>query len=334
MADSKTRKWFITINNYEEKGYSLDKIEEVILEYKDTLVYGCYCAEIGLEEHTPHVHIYLQFKNAKRFSTMQKKYKGSHLDMSKGTAKESRDYIRKEGRYLDSAKHETNLIDTFREFGQLPVEEQGKRNDLNELYELIKDGNTNAEIFEYNPKYMKYADKLDKIRQDIIEDKYKNEFRKLDVTYIFGTTATGKTRYVMEKYGYENVYRVTDYEHPFDSYSGQEIILFDEFRSSLKISDMLNFLDGYPCQLPARFNNKWACYKTVYIISNIKIEQQYEYVQENEKLTYDAFMRRIHHFMVFANGEKRYYDNYFNYCGGFEYELLDNESEEKICAKN
>ncbi len=31
---------------------------------------------------------------------------------------------------------------------------------------------------------------------------------------------------------------------------GQDVIVFEEFRSSLKIQDMLNYLDGYPCELP------------------------------------------------------------------------------------
>ena len=73
----------------------------------------------------------------------------------------------------------------------------------------------------------------------------------------------------MEKYGYSNVFRVTDYIHPFDSSKNHSVIIFEEFRSSLKIQDMLNYLDGYPCELSARYNNKTACYLEVYIISNI-----------------------------------------------------------------
>ena len=45
-----------------------------------------------------------------------------------------------------------------------------------------------------------------------------------------------------QKYGYSNVYQVTNYEHPFDGYQGQNVIIFEEFRSSLKIDDMLKFL--------------------------------------------------------------------------------------------
>lgn len=99
----------------------------------------------------------------------------------------------------------------------------------------------------------------------------------------------------MEKHGYSNVYRVTDYQHPFDRYAQEPVICFDEFRSSLMVGDMLDYLDGYPLALPARYANRQACYTTVYLISNIDLSEQYRNVQENEPATWKAFLRRIHH---------------------------------------
>ena len=94
----------------------------------------------------------------------------------------------------------------------------------------------------------------------------------------------------MEKYGYENVFRVTDYLHPFDNYHGQDTIIFEEFRSGFRISDMLNYLDGYPLELPCRYANKWACYHNVYIVSNIPLSEQYR----NQPVeSFNAFLRRL-----------------------------------------
>ena len=42
----------------------------------------------------------------------------------------------------------------------------------------------------------------------LLEDEMKNQWRDVFVTYIYGTTNTGKTRSVMEQFGYENVYRM------------------------------------------------------------------------------------------------------------------------------
>ena len=105
----------------------------------------------------------------------------------------------------------------------------------------------------------------------------------------------------MDKYGYENVSRVTDYKHPFDNYKGQDIVIFEEFRSSLKIQDMLNYLDGYPLDLPCRYNNKIACFTKVYIISNLPLNDQYRDIQREYEETWKAFLRRIHKVMYFTS---------------------------------
>lgn len=68
----------------------------------------------------------------------------------------------------------------------------------------------------------------------------------------------------------------------------------------LKITDMLNYLDGYPVTLPCRYTNRQACYNTVYLISNIPLEEQYKNVQIDEPATWKAFLRRIHHVVEYT----------------------------------
>ena len=88
----------------------------------------------------------------------------------------------------------------------------------------------------------------------------RHHWRDLTVTYIFGRTGAGKTRSVMDTYGYANCYRVTDYRHPFDTYDGQDVLIFEEFRSSLKLADMLNYLDGYPLLQPSGLFHQGVLY--------------------------------------------------------------------------
>jgi len=57
---------------------------------------------------------------------------------------------------------------------------------------------------------------------------------------------------------------------------------------------MLNYLDMYPLYLPARYNDRIACYTKVYITSNLALEQQYRSVQWERPETWRAFLRRIH----------------------------------------
>lgn len=301
MNDIQSRKWQVTINNPIEKGWSHDSIKKVIEKFKGC-VYWCMSDEIGNDTGTYHTHIFICCSGAVRFSTVKKRFPEAHLEVCKGTATENRDYVFKLGKYAGTDKEETRQDGTQEEWGELPVERQGARNDITDLYDMIKDGLTNFEILEACPQYMLNLDKIERCRQVVLEDRYKREWRTLYTTYIYGDTGSGKTRSVMEKYGYDNVYRITDYEHPFDGYKGQDVVIFEEFRSSLRITEMLNLLDGYPCELRCRYSNKIACFTKVYIISNIGLREQYSELQRDQIQTWDAFLRRIHEVRIFANG--------------------------------
>lgn len=167
--------------------------------------------------------------------------------------------------------------------------------------QMVRDGKSNAEILEEIPTAFSKLHFIEQARQTLIQDKYKDTWRSLNVTYLWGDTGAGKTRSVMETYGYSKVYQVTNYDHPFDSYIGQDVIIFEEFRSSLRIDDMLKYLDGYPLMLPCRYADKVACYTKVFIISNISLEQQYPNVQVDNPETWAAFRRRIHEVIHMAN---------------------------------
>lgn len=299
--DVRSRKWLITINNPMEHGYSRETIKDKLLLFK-SCIYWCISDEVG-KEGTPHTHIYMACKGAVRFSTILKHFKGGHFDVAKGTSQQNKDYVFKEGKWADDEKQETNLKNTHEEWGEMPIEKQGKRTDIDELYEMVKNGMSNVEILEVAPQYMFNLDKIDRVRQTLLENEYKNTFRSVETTYVFGKTGTGKTRDIMEANGYDKVFRITDYDHPFDGYKGQNTIVFEEFRSSLKIQDMLNYLDGYPLELPCRYSNKIACFTQVYIVSNWELGKQYEKIQSDHQETWKAFLRRIKNVKEYTGNE-------------------------------
>lgn len=296
MKDTQSRKWQLTVNNPLETGVTHDYIKMQMDELKYT--YWCMSDEIG-EQGTPHTHIYMCFDTPRKFSTLKKRFATAHFEMAKGTSKQNMEYITKSGKWAKDSKKETCVEGTFEEFGELPIERQGKRNDLDDLYGMIKEGLSDYEILELEPSYLLHMDKVERARQVVIQEASKNTWRDIEVTYIYGDTGSGKTRGVMEHYGYENVFRVTDYQHPFDNYKGQDVVVFEEFRSSLRVGDMLNYLDGYPLELPCRYANKYACFTKVYLITNIPLGQQYSAIQLDSYDTYLAFLRRIksiHHY--------------------------------------
>lgn len=333
--DTQSRKWLLTFNNPADHGVSHESIKVQISKIKP-IQYWSMGDEKGDEKDVYHIHLFLYARNGVRFSTIKKKFPSSHIDYCVGTALENRAYCFKDGAkfnkdadghysYVDAKKvlHEGLHFDnTNEESGECPVERPGTRNDIEDLYCMIKDGMSTYEILDSNPQYIMQIDKIDKVRQTVREEQFKNTWRNLDVQYIWGITGSGKTRHVMELYGYENVYRVTDYDHPFDAYKGQDVIAFEEFRSSLRLDDMLKYLDGYPVEFPARYNNKVACFTKVYIITNIDIREQYPNVQKHEPMSWKAFLRRIHTVKVFTGSEvvemptEKYIEEEFRYTFG------------------
>lgn len=283
------RKYQLTFNNPQEHGFDHETIRSILQDISG-IVYWCMCDEEG---STCHTHLYVAFENAKEFSMIQRRFYGAHIEAVRGTHRENRDYIRKEGKWRDSEKSETNKPETFEESGELPVESERRVKQTEAIFAMVEDGASNAEILRECPSAMLHLTRIEQARQTLLEEKYRKEFRKLEVAYIWGETGVGKTRGVMEKHGYENVCRVTNYAHPFDGYNGQDVIVFEEFRSSLPLSDMLCYLDGYPLMLPCRYADRAACYTKVYILSNIPLEKQYPNVQLEEPASFDAFRRRL-----------------------------------------
>jgi len=291
--DSQTRKWMITSNNPEKWGYNREKFKEILSGMK-SVVYWCMSDEIGNEKGTPHTHIFIYGSSAIRFSTLQNNFPKCDLQMQRGTCLQNRNYVFKEGeKWGNDEKADTSFPETHEEHGDLPVERQGARNDLEDLFDMIKGGMSNFDIITQEPRYMTMVDKIERTRQILREEKYKDIFRNVEVHYVYGDTGTGKSRDIFERYGYSNVYKISDYDHPFDDYQGQDVIVFEEFRSSLKVSLMLQYIDGYPLRLPCRYFNKVACFTKVYFATNISLQEQYVKCQIDHPKTWKAFLRRI-----------------------------------------
>ncbi|WP_283606654.1 hypothetical protein [Faecalispora anaeroviscerum] len=301
--DTRHRKYLLTINNPGED-WSHEKTRAVL--DKMQLKYWCLADERGLQEQTPHTHVFFVANSPIRFSTIKGCFPTAHIDPVCGTSEENQAYVQKSGKWAEDEKADTSIPGTFEEWGVLPTESPGQRTDWDIALAMLEDGHSAMDVIRSQTHLMRYRTTLEQVRQELIAEQFRDTFRILETTYIYGATGLGKTKLVMERYGYENVCQITGYQHGcFDKYQSEDVIVFDEFSSGLKIQDMNNLLDGYPLMLPCRYANRVACYTKAYIISNIPLEYQYANVRVETPTIWNAFIRRIHKVVHFT-GENQY----------------------------
>ena len=286
---NRSRGWFYTI--WPEKR---ENIAEDILEHcsKDAnLIYAVCAREICPETEREHYHMIAYWKNpitGKGCQTRMGLNGGEfNAQSQKGTHQQAIDYVKKDEVLVFA-------------YGEIPLDGQSpKTSAWDYILEMIQEGATDFEIMmKYPSYYAKCKTGITAMRTELAFQTV-GEFREINVTYIWGPTGSGKTRGVLESAEHpRDVYKVVDYKHPFDNYRGQDIILFDEFRSSIKLEQMLNYIDGYIVELPCRYHNKVSQWSQVYIVSNIPMSEQYPSFQEydisiGKKQSWDAWLRRI-----------------------------------------
>lgn len=293
--DTQSRKWLITINNPNEHNFDEKEIENTLKTFK--FRYACYAREIG-EKGTEHIHLFICAKSKIRFSTLKNRFTIAHIDKAYGTVADNIAYITKTGKWENSDKSETRIEGTFKEFGHPPSELEENSPELAQVLDDIVSGMTTSEIITEYPQHIFRANAIDTVRQTFLADKYRERMRSVRVTYIHGASGVGKTRGIYKQYSTESICRITSYPKngvKFDSYSGHDVLVFEEFASQIPIEEMLNYLDIYPLMLPAHYTDKVACYTNVIITSNLPLSKQYVNEQVEKPKTYNAFLRRINY---------------------------------------
>ena len=288
----KAKCWTCTWNNPDMTDDEFDEY----LKSVEQLQFFAFQREIAPETGTEHFQFFLVFEIAKHFTTVKKYFPKAHLDITKGTKAENVAYCSKP----ESRK------EGHRAYSHGTLVEERTRTDLLNIFAMIDSGVPLAEIKRnYRPQFFMFRKKFEAERNDFLKEKFGYHYRQMTVTYVYGSTRVGKSKALAQKYGYENFYRVTEYDQrAFDNYDGQDIIVFEEFRSQFKISQMLNYLDGHPMALPCRYEDKTACHTHVIITTNIPIDAQYPNVKNDEPKTWDAFRKRIHRIYNFDNPQE------------------------------
>ena len=298
--------WMLTVPLTDENGEPIET-EDVKKALQTIFDAGIGQKEQGEDTGYVHFQFFGQMETRRRFSTLKKLLTEvglvrAHMEHREGTVAQAIAYC---------CKDETRLEEPIRwgEFDYADGEggEQGRRRDLERLKERAENGESLDDILTSGDgakvaRYMSWMNATIGAYQRKVN---RTKERDVKTNYLYGATGTGKTRYVYEHEGIENVYTVTDYEHPFDEYDGEPVLLLDEFTGQFKLEYLLRLLDRYPMQLRSRYRNKWAQFTKVWILSNQEPESLYPYAPESQR---KAVFRRIAHYYKLCswdNGEPK-----------------------------
>jgi hypothetical protein len=296
--------YIFTINNPRQEDFE----ELETLESYEDLRYMCFQGEKG-EMGTHHLQGYMEFMRAIDITVIKKFMKRAHLEIRRGTRAQARHYCMKpcndENCVSEHCKKATkeDIWLPFQEVGTW--RENNKSTWWQKICTMIDEGKTDYEIFKAIPeaiaqhraidKYRKVSEEASTIETEI--DPSRDWRRELKVYYIYGRTGIGKTYSVLSNF--KNVYVANMYDkHPFDKYTGQNVLLIDEFTDKRHITYYLRLLDIYPVQLPCRYENTWLRATKIFVCSNTPFYDLYE---EEEPALKKAFVRRFSHVIEMRN---------------------------------
>ena len=303
--DTQSRKYFLTLNNPTKHGFTSDVIKEKMAKFR-SLQYFCFSYELGAENQTEHVHIFAQFKSSVRFSTMLNAFPIANIQNAKATAQECRAYIEKSGKWTNSEKASTSVQNSFFEAGELVEQSPGHRSELECLYLQIKNGASDYEILENNPRYLRHINLLDKARLAVAKEMATAEYLPVTVTYIYGDHGVGKTRFVLNNF--DCIFRSTVKKNIFDNYSGQDVLFLDSYFNNIPLDELLLYTEGFKSELTCRYCNKYSNWQHIILASTKPITDQYKDDQYNNPDAWRAFLRRVTTIIHFLpSGEKVYY---------------------------
>lgn len=228
-------RFVFTLNNYTEE------------EFASVKAYPCrwmVCArETGDENQTAHLQGACILDTRKSLVQLKKipGFERAHIEMMKGKPEDSVKYCCKQ----DKAPFTK---------GKLP--NPGKRNDLQEVAEMVMDGATMEEVARHKPTaIIQYNRGLTALRSYVIPPRRPSQ--PPCIVWIHGASGTGKTRAAFETgerlFGEGTVWMSNGSLQWFDGYDGHPVAIIDDLRTKhTEFSELLRVLDRYPYRVPVK----------------------------------------------------------------------------------
>lgn len=253
--DNRHRSWMLTVPATGGSGISRSEL------LRRLEVYPKICGQLEKgDSGYLHWQLLLESDNPIRFSTLKKRFPTAHIEPTRS----------REAAYKYVTKVESRVP------GELPIRKgtfvlprPGKRTDVEHLWSSVRNGTNVDELLLQEPAALRFEKGLRAV--ELARDKQRfGQLRTVTTEVHFGKTGAGKTFSLYADRAPSDVCRVTTYgTGRYDGYSAHPVLALDEFTGGIPIGELLCLADVYPMSLPARYQDKPACYGTLLLLSNI-----------------------------------------------------------------
>jgi len=209
--------------------------------------------EICPETKRIHWQGYAEFSAPYRLKRIKRclRDEAAHVEPRHGTAEQAAAYC-KPGFIKDGVPKAV----TGKCFEHGRISRPGARSDVHEMVTMIKEGKSNVDLIEELPDtFARYYKAADRIRLELGAAKARG-WRSLECVILYGDSGVGKTRSVYESFPPEDIFKLNVANNLwFDGYSGQSVLLLDDFYGWIKFGIWLELTDGYPyrCEIKGGF---------------------------------------------------------------------------------
>lgn len=252
----KARSCCWTLNNY-----SAHDIEQ-LRKYAPLCKYMVFGYEVAPETGTPHLQGFVSWDTPRSLDKFKDDISQKlHLEKTLGNPTQASDYCKYEDYPVNQKPNK------FEEFGQLP--RQGERTDWCVALAQLKSGTPVEEVVDNQPQLLPCIRALEAYKSKCLKPKH----RDVEVIVLWGDAGSGKSRWAYENY--PDLYSKPPGKW-WNDYTGQEVLLLDDYYGYIPYHELLNVLDRYPYRAETKGGYVNAQWSKVIITSNKPPELWYK----------------------------------------------------------
>ncbi|WP_427788042.1 hypothetical protein ACE15W_00070 [Bifidobacterium catenulatum subsp. kashiwanohense] len=237
-----------------------------------------FSLESGEKTGYMHFQLYVQAPNPIKSGTLVNVVgETAHIERMERTPQDNIAYCSKSDTHVDGPWQSAKEFDLNHRGAKMKSSSQKGSSLSEELHDEIMSGTPPWEA-RHDPRFVKGWNQLSRPAQEWWSDYLATHCEDRDVTcyYLWGDTRLGKTHSTLDYFGRENAYRVTDYNHPFELYRGQPVLILDEFSGQIPATVMNTWLEPYQSAVNVKYSTVVPQWTTVVVISNLPLDDQYQ----------------------------------------------------------